>query len=61
MDSSEGWEEKKDAEKRSRGSGILQLLAGDAGLDHDAVQLHGWGYLVRGSIFNVDRIEPLPT
>jgi len=64
MDSSEdlgGKERCRKKEPVCTCSGILQLPAGDAGLDHDAVQLHGWGYLVRGSIFNVDRIEPLPT
>ena len=64
MDSSEdlgGKERCRKKEPVCTCSGILQLLAGDAGLDHDAVQLHGWGYLVRVSIFNVDRIEPLPT
>ena len=59
MDSSEDWEEKKDAEKRSRYAPvleILQLLAGEAGVDYEPVKLHGW---VRGSFSNVDRTESL--
>jgi hypothetical protein len=36
--------------------GVLQLHAGETGLDHDPVQLHG---RVRGSISNVDRTESL--
>ncbi len=54
MDSSEDWEEKKDAEKGNRYApvfGILQLdqlLTGETGLDHDPLQLHTVG--VRGSI-----------
>ena len=64
MDSSEDWEEKKDAEKGNRYApvfGILQLdqlLTGETGVDHDPLQLHTVG--VRGSISNVDRTESLP-
>jgi hypothetical protein len=64
IDSSEDWEEKKDAEKGNRYApvfGILQLdqlLTGETGVDHDPLQLHTVG--VRGSISNVDRTESLP-
>ena len=59
MDSSEDWEEKKDAEKRSRYAPVLEFL-------NSLQEKEGWTIIqfnftvgVRGSISNVDRTEPL--
>jgi len=59
MDSSEDWEEKKDAEKRSRYAHVLEFF-------NSLQEREGWTMIqfnftvgVRGSISNVDRTEPL--
>jgi hypothetical protein len=59
MDSSEDWEEKKDAEKRSRYAPVLEFFI-------SLRERQGWTMIpfnftvgVRGSISNVDRTEPL--
>jgi hypothetical protein len=59
MDSSEDWETNKDAEKRARYVPVLHFF-------NSLPENQGWTLLqlnftvgVRGSIFNVDRTEPL--